>query len=146
MARREFSAGGIVFRKKGRGFEILLIKDAYGRWSWPKGHIDKDEQSSDAALREIKEEVGLKDVAILGQIGRSNYFYRLREELMFKTVLFFLVQANNEDEKIKVQKEEIEDARWFRPQEALASVEYKGAREMLEKAIKMYKARKICSG
>jgi len=144
MARREFSAGGIVLRKKGRAFEVLLIKDSYGRWSWPKGNIDKDETSPDAAVREIKEEVGLKNVRILGKIGRSNYFYRLKGDLIFKTVFFFLVEAAGK-EGLKVQKGEIEDARWFNPEEALKTVEYKGADKLLEKALEMYKTEKRCS-
>ncbi len=145
MARREFSAGGIVARKHGKGFEVLLIKDSYGRWTWPKGHIDKDEKSADAALREIEEEVGLKNTRILGKAGRNNYFYRLKGELIFKTVFFFLVEANG-DEKLKVQRNEIEEARWFKPAQALKAVEYKGAREMLEQAIEMYKGIDKCSG
>ena len=81
MAEREFSAGGIVVKRQGRGFDVLLIKDSYGRWSWPKGHIERDEKSADAALREIEEEVGLKNLRILGKAGRSNYFYRLEGKL-----------------------------------------------------------------
>ena len=140
MAKREFSAGGIVFRKKGKTFEVLLIKDAYGRWSWPKGNIDKDEKSQDAAIREITEEVGLKQLRILAKIGRNNYFYRLKGDLVFKTVFFFLVEANG-NQKLKIQKEEIADGRWFKPELALKTVGYKGAREMLEKAIEMYKGK-----
>ena len=124
-------------RKKGRGIEVLLIKDSYGRWTWPKGHINKGEKSQDAAVREIKEEVGLQRIRILGRVGRSNYFYRLKGDLIFKTVYFFLVQAQD-DEGLKVQKNEIEDARWFKPEEALKTVEYKGTKELLEKAVKMY--------
>lgn len=138
MARREFSAGGIVFRKRGRAIEVLLIKDAYGRWTWPKGKIDQSERSQDAAVREIKEEVGLNNIRVLGKVGRSNYFFRLRGELIFKTVFFFLIEALN-NENLRVQESEIQDARWFKPKEALAFVEYKGAKELLEKAIKMYK-------
>jgi len=145
MAKREFSAGGIVVRKRARGFEILLIKDSYGRWAWPKGHINGAERSQDAALREISEEVGLKDLSILGKAGQSNYFFRLKGDLIFKTVVFFLVQANA-DEKLKPQKDEIADARWFKAEEALKTVEYKGAKEMLEKAIKMYRGMERCSG
>lgn len=138
MARREFSAGGIVVRKKGRVFQVLLIKDSYGRWTWPKGHIDSGEKSHNAALREVKEEVGLKNLRILKKVGRSNYFFRLKEELIFKTVFFFLLEASDK-EKLKVQKSEIEDGRWFKPDVALETVEYKGAKGLLAKALKMYK-------
>lgn len=144
MAKREFSAGGIVFKKKDRGFEILLIKDSYGRWTWPKGKIDKGEKSLDAAVREIEEEVGLKDIDVLGRIGRTNYFYRLKGDLIFKTVFFFLMEAKG-NEKLKIQKGEINDARWFKSLEALEKVEYKGAKEMLEKAINMYNKERKCS-
>lgn len=137
MAKREFSAGGIVFRKKGRAVEVLLIKDSYGRWTWPKGKIDKHERSQDAALREIKEEVGLRNIRLLGKIGRSNYFYRLKGDLIFKTVFFFLVEAEV-NEKLKIQKSEIISGRWFKPQAALKTVEYKGAEQLLTSAIKMY--------
>lgn len=122
-----------------------MIKDAYGRWAWPKGHIDQGEKSQDAALREISEEVGLKGLSILGKAGQSNYFFRLKDDLIFKTVVFFLVEAD-EDEKLKVQKDEIAEARWFKPEAALKTVEYKGAKEMLARAIKMYRGMKRCSG
>lgn len=141
MARREFSAGGIVFKNRGKDFKVLLIKDAYGRWSWPKGNIDRTEKSRDAAVREIKEEVGLKNIRILGKVGRSNYFYRLKGDLIFKTVFFFLIEATGR-ESLKIQKSEIKDARWFRPEEALKLIEYKGATGLLERAIEMYKTQK----
>ncbi|NQS99729.1 MAG: NUDIX hydrolase [Candidatus Omnitrophica bacterium] len=138
MAKREFSAGGIVLRGKGKDPQVLLIKDSYGRWTWPKGHIDKGETSKDAALREIKEEVGLKSLRIIGKVGRINYFFRLKGELIFKTVFFFLVEATGKD-KLVVQKEELEDAQWFKLPQAAKRVEYKGAKDLLEKAIKLYK-------
>ena len=141
MARREFSAGGIVLRKKGRGFEILLIKDSYGRWTWPKGHICEGEKSHQAALREITEETGLKEIKIIDKIGRTNYFFHLKGELIFKTVFFFLVEAAG-NEKFKIQQDEIKDARWFAQEEAAKTVSYKGAKQMLEKAIKMYRKEK----
>ena len=64
--------------------------------------------------------------------------------LIFKTVFFFLLEATGR-EKLTVQKSEIDDARWFKPEIALKMVEYKGAKEMLEKAIKMYKTERKCS-
>jgi 8-oxo-dGTP pyrophosphatase MutT (NUDIX family) len=143
MAKREFSAGGIVVRRRGKGFEVLLIKDSYGRWTWPKGHINQDESSQDAALREIKEEVGLANMHTIAKVGRSNYFFHFKGELIFKTVFFFLLEANRQ-EQIKIQTEEIRGARWFKPEVALKTVEYKGAKELLEKAIKIYREKK-CS-
>lgn len=138
MAKREFSAGGIVVKKYLKDVKILLIKDTYGRWAWPKGHIDQGEKSHQAALREISEETGLKEIKILDKIGQANYFFRLKGDLIFKTVLFFLVEATG-SEKLKIQQDEIKEAKWFTPKEATNILTYKGAKEMLEKAIAMYR-------
>ena len=62
MNKREFSAGGIVVKDNGDVINLLLIKDSYGRWTWPKGKLEKDESPEDAAIREIGEETGLKNI------------------------------------------------------------------------------------
>ncbi|MEA2635403.1 MAG: hypothetical protein QOJ33_1179 [Chloroflexota bacterium] len=51
-ARRTFSAGGVVYRQTAHGPEVALIK-ANGRWSLPKGSIEKGEKPEATALREI---------------------------------------------------------------------------------------------
>lgn len=136
MTEREFSAGGIVIRKKTKGLVVLLIKDSYGRWTWPKGNINKSESSKGAACREIEEEVGIKDVRILKRVGKSEYFYKREGLLRFKTVYIYLCETGQA--KLKIQKEEIESGKWFAPQEAFDKVEYKGAKELLRKAVKIY--------
>ncbi len=164
MAKREFSAGGIVIKRERGRLKVLLIKDGYGRWTWPKGNIGKGESSEDAALREIKEETGLKKLQIVEKINEINYFYRplslrshlvpstrceaglgdpersegsrLHGDLIFKTVYLFLVKAKGK-EPLKIQASEIQDAKWLTPEEALKTVAYKGAKEILKKAIKI---------
>lgn len=137
MAEREFSAGGIVMKWERQKPRVLLIKDSYGRWSWPKGNIDKGESSKDAAVREIGEEVGLKDIELIDKIGTTQYFYRLKGRLIFKTVYLYLFKLNS-DEKIKILRKEIQDGAWFRPEQALKMIEYKGAKDFLHKGIKIF--------
>jgi len=67
----------------------LLIKDSYGRWSWPKGKVEPGEKTAETALREIAEEVGLKKTKILCRLGRNNYYFRLKGVLIYKTVYYF---------------------------------------------------------
>ena len=158
MAKREFSAGGIVLKREKGRLKVLLIKDSYGRWTWPKGNIAKGESNEDAALREIQEETGLKKLRIVEKIDRINYFYRpsslrssglgdpersegsrLHGTLIYKTVYLFLMEVKGR-EKFKIQTSEIRNAKWFTPEEAVETVAYKGAKQILQKAIE--KARK----
>ncbi|VDK76734.1 unnamed protein product [Onchocerca ochengi] len=63
-------AAGICIRGEGSNREILLItggKDD-GRWIIPGGGIEKNENESDAALREVFEEAGVR-AEILARVG-----------------------------------------------------------------------------
>lgn len=134
---REFSSGGIVAKKTDSGLKILLIKDGYGRWTWPKGNIEKGETSQNAAIREIREEVGLKNIRLIDKIDSIKYFYRLKGKLIFKTVYLYLFEAEG-NENLKVLKAEINDAKWLAPDEAVEKIDYKGSKETLKKALAVF--------
>ena len=135
---REFSSGGIVIRRRGARIKVLLIRDPYGNWTWPKGKIDGKETPLEAAKREIKEETGLGNIRMISEIGRTNYYYRRSKRLIYKTVYFYLFESVG-DEPLAIQKSEIADGAWFAERNALLKVGYKGARELLKKALTLYK-------
>jgi 8-oxo-dGTP pyrophosphatase MutT (NUDIX family) len=54
-ARLETSAGGVVVRRDGSHALYLLIRDSYGNWGFPKGHVESGERPEDAAVREVQE-------------------------------------------------------------------------------------------
>jgi diadenosine hexaphosphate hydrolase (ATP-forming) len=55
-------AGGVLFNAQG---EVLLIRDKQGYWCFPKGHLEAGESFSQAAVREVEEETGLKGSVVL---------------------------------------------------------------------------------
>lgn len=135
MSEKQFSAGGIVIKGEKENLQVLLIKDRFGHWTWPKGHVEKGETPNQAALREISEETGLKKLEITKEIGSQEYWFTQDANKIFKTVYIFLVKVL-ENEELKVQVSEIQTARWFSPQDALKTIEYEGSRQLLEKGIK----------
>lgn len=56
------AAGGVVWRRGPTGaLEVLLVhRDRYDDWSFPKGKLDPGETHRHAALREVEEETGLR--------------------------------------------------------------------------------------
>jgi len=133
---REISSGGIIIKKHGSKIRVLLIKDPYGKWTWPKGKIEKGETLLEAAKREIEEETGLKSIKSISKLGRINYYYR-RKNLIYKTVHFYLFEYVGK-EPISIAKDEIDDGRWFSDKDALSVVGYEEAKELLRKAIKVF--------
>ena len=54
------AAGAIVWRLNRGELEVLMIhRDRYNDWSWPKGKLDEGETMPECAAREVFEEVGL---------------------------------------------------------------------------------------
>lgn len=127
---REPTAGGIVYRKKGKDVEILLIQDAKDRWTIPKGHIEEGEAAKDTAAREIQEETGLEKLRVLNWLGKINFRYRRQQSLVLMTTDIFLVEALGDTDKLKPE-DWMNGIKWFSAQESLAKIEY----EDIEKII-----------
>jgi 8-oxo-dGTP pyrophosphatase MutT (NUDIX family) len=75
--KREFSAGGVVYKKFGNSYKFLLGKHSgYQKWVLPKGLIEVGERSWQTALRETEEEMGVKAKIVLEEpLYKETYFY-----------------------------------------------------------------------
>ena len=138
-SRDEVSAGGVVYRRKGDTFEVLVGKDAgYHRWVLPKGLVSTGENFEQAALREVEEEVGVRGrlVAPLGE--PEKYVYMARGVRVFKRVYYFLIEYLSGDEQ--VHDREMEDVRWLPIDEAIETVAYRETQSVLRRAQTMLNA------
>lgn len=67
------AAGAILWRiEKGELKVAIIHRSRYDDWSWPKGKIDKGETVPQAAVREIREETGLK-ITLGVHLAEINY-------------------------------------------------------------------------
>lgn len=132
--QEETSAGGVVFRRTpGNGALFLLIRDSYRNWGFPKGHVEPGEERADAARREVAEETGLADLVIHAPVQDIDWFFRFRGRLIHKTCAFFLMESAAGE--VCPQKDEgITACRWLALEEALHTVSYANAREVLRAA------------
>ena len=125
-ATREFTAGGMVWRKVDDAFQILMIQDRMGRWTIPKGHVEEGESLEETALREIGEETGLHELKLGERLDKIHFFYRREGKLIFMTTYVFLIEAlGNSDAVVPEDSEGIADVKWFPADEAIRLVEYR---------------------
>ncbi len=140
---REPTAGGIVFRRGSKGdIEILLIQDAKDRWTIPKGHIEEGETATQTAKREIGEEAGLKDVDMLGWLGKIHFRYRRIDKLVLMTTQIYLVRAKGDTDAIK-KEEWMNGIKWFSFNEALDLIEYEDIGKLMLLAMKRIRQEKL---
>jgi 8-oxo-dGTP pyrophosphatase MutT (NUDIX family) len=131
--RLETSAGGIVVRLVDGQPRILMIRDSYRNWGFPKGHLEQGETAADAALREVREETGLGDLALVGAIDTIDWLFRFRGRLVHKTCHFFLMHTRHA--RTRPQRSEgITACRWVSIDEAETSISYANARDVLRQA------------
>ena len=140
---REPTAGGVIYRRNKSGeVEILLTQDAKNRWTIPKGHIEPGETAQQTAKREIGEEAGLKDVKVIGWLGKINFRYRRIDKLVLMTTQVYLVKALGDTNAI--QKEEwMNDIRWFSFIDALDAIEYEDIEKLILLAMKKIRQEKL---
>ena len=102
------AAGGLVFRDK----EMLFIH-RNNRWDLPKGKVEKNETSKNAAVREVMEECGLiNKPQIKSKLLNTYHVYLLNGKSYLKKTTWFLMNYDG-FEKLKAQKEEgITSACW----------------------------------
>lgn len=93
----EVSSGGVVFKKTSRGYAFAMMLDSYGKWTFPKGRVEKGESLEEAAARETLEELGMTEVRLLDYLGKIDIWFRDHYEkkgaLVHKDIHYFLFQA-----------------------------------------------------
>jgi len=103
-----YASGGIVKNKKS---EILFIFRR-GKWDLPKGKADKGETKKQTALREVKEETGVKELVINKFFRTSFHLVRNNKKNYLKETTWYLMSSNYEGDLIPQIDEGIKSVKW----------------------------------
>ena len=93
---------------------MLLMMFRRGKWDLPKGKLDDGEQIEDCALREVKEETGVKRLRIIKFLGITYHEYfdpHLKEDVI-KETHWFRMLAKGKQKLVPQYDEDIEKIEW----------------------------------
>lgn len=134
--REEVSAGGVVLV----GNAILLLKKYNGDWVLPKGKVEPGETHEETALREVKEETGVK-ASIDKYLGEIHYTYKEnwdQTKSVHKMVYWYLMHTKNMD--TQPQREEgFVEAKFVHVDRVVDMARYDDEKEIIKVALKEIK-------
>jgi 8-oxo-dGTP diphosphatase len=133
-----FAAGAVCWREVGKDLMVAIIhRGRYQDWSFPKGKVDSGETLAEAAVREIKEETGLK--VKLG-VPLSTVSYPI-DKGKTKVVHYWATKVSDKalaNSKFKPD-EEVSEVVWVKADQAFEKLSYKHDRELLQEVIDLRK-------
>jgi 8-oxo-dGTP pyrophosphatase MutT (NUDIX family) len=137
---REKSCGAVVVLTNMEPKYLLLHYEA-GHWDFVKGNIEPNESEKDTVIRELKEETGIVDARFFDDFREKiEYFYRRQGTTIRKEVVFFLAETHTE--KVTLSFEHVGYA-WLNYQHAVEKLTFKNAKDILQKAHELLKARGV---
>ncbi len=84
------AGGGVVFNAKNQVLFIFRRK----KWDLPKGKLDEGEDIKECALREVREETGIKYVEVVRYITDTYHLY-IENKMMLKKTTWYLMRSND---------------------------------------------------
>jgi len=143
----EISAGAVIYKKTDRNILFLLVySKRNNEWGFAKGHIEENETTVQATLREIEEETGIKNVTFVKDFKETDSYKingtlpSTKNRIITKKVIYYLCYTN-EDFVLKTD-DEIGNCKWTTFKEALFLLKYGKQKEILNKANKFIKEEK----
>ncbi len=103
------AAGGAVSDEQGR----LLAIHRLGRWDLPKGKVDRGEALPEAAVREVKEECGLREVSIVRPLCETWHTYARGGRDHLKRTTWFLMRTTGAERLVPQHEEGIQQVVWM---------------------------------
>ena len=120
------AAGGVVLHE---GRVLLVHRPRYDDWTLPKGKLDRGESFEDAALREVREETGMRCTRGR-ELGGTEY--RDRKDRP-KVVRYWLMEPDDEPGSFE-PNDEVDEVRWVALDEAAELLTYDRDRAVLVSA------------
>lgn len=130
------SCGGVVIF---RGKILLLYKNyrnRYEGWVLPKGTVEVGENYKQTALREVREETGVR-AKIIEYVGKSEYSFSIPNDIVEKEVHWYLMTADNYYSKPQ-REEYFLHSGYYRYIEAYHLLKFSNEKHILEMAYNKY--------
>lgn len=128
----KISAGIIPYRIRNGDRQYLVLKSRTGDWEFPKGTIENNESYEQAALRELYEETGIKNIELIDDFEKEyTYDFKIGNQNVNKKVYLYIGCVSNDNVNLS---NEHSDYQWCDYQNTYNTLTHKSVSNILEDA------------
>ena len=132
-----FTASSWVVNKD-RTKVLMIYHNIYKSWSWTGGHADGDSDLLNVAIRELKEETGIKNVKVIGDnplsleiMGVDGHIKRGKYVSSHEHLNVTYLMEVDENEVTRIKEDENSGVRWINVDEIKDTVTEKWVLEKI---------------
>jgi ADP-ribose pyrophosphatase YjhB (NUDIX family) len=107
------AGGGWVKNPAGESLFIFRL----GKWDLPKGKMEKNESPAECAVREVKEECGVKKLMVTSSLPPTFHTYRHKGKRLLKKTHWFEMLCHDWKSMKPQEEENISEVRWMTTKE-----------------------------
>lgn len=102
------AAGGVVTNPQNQ----LLFIYRLMKWDLPKGKVEKGETTEIAAIREVEEECGMRNLE-LGRLITKTYHIYFQKDMILKATYWYAMKVHKDETPVPQHEEGIDIAKWI---------------------------------
>jgi len=131
---QEDLGGAVIYRREKGKLFFALVHDVFGYWTLSKGHLEEKEDVKEGTARRLKEELGIKNMTLMNEIGVNEYIASDPEKgPVRRRVTYFLAETSEAGLSLGPSGG-LDDARWFGADELDSLKIYDDIRPIIKKA------------
>jgi hypothetical protein len=124
------AGGGLVHNDKDE--TLFIFRN--GKWDLPKGKVDKGETIEEAAIREVEEETGVKELKIEKFLSITYHIFKRNGNYKLKETYWYQMKTNYKGKLVGQCDEGIEKAVWKKDEKITKALKnsYQNIKSLLE--------------
>ena len=124
------AGGGLVHNDKGE--TLFIFRN--GKWDLPKGKVDKGETIEEAAIREVEEETGVKNLKIEKFLNITYHIFKRNGNYKLKETYWYQMKTKYKGELVGESEEGIEKVVWKKDEKITKALKksYQNIKSLLE--------------
>lgn len=128
-------AGAFVYAEHEGKVYAAMILDIFGYWTMARGAVSENELAEEAAIREVKEELGLGNLEIRDKLGEYVYVSHNPDEGKVNNNIQYFIAKTNYSPIVLEKSDGIVEGKWFAIEDLKDLKIYKDMRSLIDIAI-----------